>query len=180
MLNLSVKCSPGDEIRLGDTAVFLKDLEFLIVHWKDRFLEAETQVSLSGRALNRRSGNLAKSYQWQLNRNSSGYTVSLLSSAPYAEIQDTGGTVSAAAGSWLTVPLPAAMLPNGVLIKKAREYTDAFIIRSKAGNLLIVEDNGAKGITPLFVLKKQITLKPTKWASDAVDRALPSLMEMIR
>lgn len=180
MLNLSVKCAPGDTIRLGDTAVFLKELEFLIVHWKDRFLEAETQVSLSGGSINRRTGNLAKSYQWQLNKNPNGYSVTLLSSVPYADIQDSGGTIHAAAGSWLTVPLPAAMLPSGVLIKRARDYTDAFIIRSKAGNLLIVENNGAKGITPLFVLKKQVTLKPTKWASDAVDRALPRLMELIK
>lgn len=60
---------------------------------------------------------------------------------------------------WLTVPLPAAQDARGVTRAPARAYTNAFVIKSKKGNLLIVEKR-TSGLVPLFVLKKRVAIPP--------------------
>jgi hypothetical protein len=59
---------------------------------------------------------------------------------------------------FLTIPLPAAKTAAGAGRGRARDFPDTFIIKSKRGNALIVRRAGGKGIIPLFVLKKQVTI----------------------
>jgi hypothetical protein len=61
---------------------------------------------------------------------------------------------------YLTIPLPAALNANGTPKKSsARAWENTFVIRSKAGNLLIVQKNGTQ-ITPLYVLKPEVYIPP--------------------
>jgi hypothetical protein len=67
-------------------------------------------------------------------------------------------TIRPKRAQFLTIPLPAAKTAAGAGSGRARDFPDTFIIKSKRGNTLIVRRAGGKGIIPLFVLKKQVTI----------------------
>ena len=58
---------------------------------------------------------------------------------------------------WLTIPLRAAMTPAGVVRGPARSFPNTFIIRSRGGNLLIMQSRGT-GAVPLFLLKRKVEI----------------------
>lgn len=85
----------------------------------------------------------------------------------YARIQEFGGVVTAKGGGYLTIPLGRAMTKSGVLRQSARSTPGLFAIRSKAGNLLLVRKRG-KGIEPMFLLRKSVTIQPHYYLRDAM------------
>jgi hypothetical protein len=89
----------------------------------------------------------------------------------YARIQDQGGTIRAKK-KYLTIPMPG-------ILGRASNYPDSFIIRSKAGNPLIVERKGKSGMRVLFVLKREVTLPATNWFSRPLEQLLPDLNAMM-
>jgi len=82
-------------------------------------------------------------------------------SAGDLSFHEKGGTIKAK-GKYLTIPLPAAMDPRGVPLKKrARDWDHTFVRRSKKGNLLIFRKlPGANELTPLYILKPSVFIKP--------------------
>ena len=76
----------------------------------------------------------------------------------YLGTQEYGGVIRVKRSKYLTIPLPAALDARGVPLKKrAREWANTFVKRSKAGNLIIFQKT-ASGIVPLYVLKKRVTI----------------------
>lgn len=76
-------------------------------------------------------------------------------------IHETGGTIRAKSAGYLTIPLPAAMDARGVpLRKRAREWENTFVARSRKGNLLIFQKRGRDNIVPLYLLKTEVTIRP--------------------
>jgi hypothetical protein len=87
----------------------------------------------------------------------------------YARIQDEGGTIKPKNKKYLAIPLPGT---KGV----PANFPDAFVIRSAAGNLLLVQRKWKKvrggensrqtgGLELLFALKKEVRLPATFWFS---------------
>jgi len=63
---------------------------------------------------------------------------------------------------WLKIPLEAALTNAGNLKAKYSEKKKGqFFIKTKTGNLLLCEKKGKNDFTPLFILKKAITV-PTR------------------
>jgi hypothetical protein len=87
--------------------------------------------------------------------------VTVGSNKVYARIQDLGGVIRPIKGQYLTIPL-------GGTKGSIRGHTGGFFRRSKKGNLIYFVKAG-KGIKPLFVLKKQVTLKAQPYLSKAFD-----------
>ena len=79
---------------------------------------------------------------------------------PYARIQDLGGIIRPKSARNLTIPI-------GGTRGRVRDHPDGFFIRSKAGKLLYVKKIGKNQIKPLFVLKKQVTIKGKPYLSRA-------------
>lgn len=58
----------------------------------------------------------------------------------------------------LAIPLPAAKTQAGVPRGGPRDFPGTFVIRSKAGNLLVVQKGARNRLLPLFVLKPSVRI----------------------
>lgn len=110
--------------------------------------------------LSKRSGRLAASLnasQIKVSEDDNDVGVSFTLTG-IAVVHETGATIRAKSAQYLTIPLPAALNSNGTPKRPtARSWNNTFVKRSKKGNLLIFQKNG-KELTPLYVLKKSVTI----------------------
>lgn len=139
-------------------------------------LDSKIQENLSGDILHKRTGQLSRTVAWgELQRKKDlSYKVTLKTPLPYASIHDEGGIIRPKKKKFLTVPLPAALTPAGVLRGKATSFKNTFIDKTDDGDLIIFQNkNKGEGkedeIIPLFVLKKKVEIPARKWFSSAVD-----------
>jgi hypothetical protein len=74
------------------------------------------------------------------------------------------------------------------LRKRARDWQNTFVARSRKGNLIIFQKRGRKNIRPLYLLKPEVTIRPrlgmeknihgqmlpyfNRRAMDAIERAI--------
>lgn len=94
-----------------------------------------------------------------------------------ARVQEFGATITPKNAKFLTIPLPAALDSSGVPIKKrARDWPNTFVARSKAGNLIIFQRRGAE-IVPLYVLKTSVTIPPRLGMQTTLDVGLPYFVD---
>lgn len=71
-------------------------------------------------------------------------------------IHETGGVIRAKRARYLTIPLPSAMDSRGVpLHRRAREWNDTFVARSRNGTLLIFQKRLGR-VVPLYILKPSV------------------------
>lgn len=167
--------------------------------WAETVLEPFVQQSLSNQRLRRRSGQLATRTTVELGNitSSGGETETLVASVvtrnvPYAFIQEHGGTITPKKSKFLAIPLSAARTPAGGSRGDPRDFKNTFVAKSKQGNLIIFQKNNVgsrsrskraenrSDITPLFVLKRSVTIPASRWASGATADALkqlPGLLE---
>lgn len=111
----------------------------------------------SSNSLSSRSGHAVKTIRNSVKVREEGDEIlGVIGGAFYLRTHEFGATIRAKRSQYLTIPLPAALDARGVPIKRrARDWADTFIIRSKKNNLLIVQRQGTK-IVPLYVLKKEV------------------------
>jgi hypothetical protein len=96
---------------------------------------------------------------------------------PYARIQETGGIIKAKNVKFLTIPLKAAMDSRGVpIMKSARDWSNTFVAKSKAGNLIIFQRRGAQ-IVPLYVLKPSVKIPARLNMRTSLDAGLPYFVD---
>jgi hypothetical protein len=117
-------------------------------------------------------------------------------------------TIRAKNAQYLTIPLPAALkgrsigpgagkegptLPaqgSGKGAARTGPWGETFVAKSKAGNLIIfgrlAYQKGTKqgqlkgGIVPLFILKKQVTVKTRIDPKEILDRSTPKIIRDLR
>lgn len=127
----------------------------------------------SANTLSRRSGRLTDSIlrsvkvtggAWDSLRGSIGGNA-------YAGLHERGGVVKAK-GKLLTIPLPAALNGRGVAPLFARQWSNTFVARSKAGNLIIFQKRG-DDIVPLYVLKSEVYIPPRLGMARELQTQLP-------
>lgn len=134
--------------------------------------------NISGHILKTRTGHLRRNIGFKLSgfRNyqnlAIGTGVGGRKSVKYASILERGGIIRPKRASWLTIPLPGI---KGM----ARNYPDSFFIKSKKGNLLLVQKAGRSGIKPLFVLRKQVRIPAFKWLSTSIKERMAELRRMM-
>lgn len=91
----------------------------------------------------------------------------------YARIHEHGGKIRPKKAKILTIPLPG-------IKGRAANFPDAFIIKSKKGNLLLVEKKGKKGIRPLFALKSEVDIPARHWLSKSIKEMKPELLRSLK
>lgn len=96
-------------------------------------------------------------------------------SAGKLSFHETGGVIKATRSQYLTIPLPAAMDGRGVPLKRrARDWDNTFVKRSKKGNLLIFRSiPGSNQITPLYILKTSVYIPARLRMGKEIESQLP-------
>lgn len=155
----------------------------------DLTLETEGQLkqSLSGAILRVRSGRLRSSIgsivigQGKDLVGMVGSGIRQGGRVSYANIHETGGTITPKNSKYLAIPLSAALTPAGVLKKKPREYNNTFVMKSKNGNLIIAQKRGSRmsRIVALFVLKKKVEIPARHYMSRTAEEVSPRALEIM-
>lgn len=133
------------------------------------------------KTLSRRSGAMISKFKESVTVQGSNLDdiVGSFSGPHYARAQEYGATITARKAKYLTIPLPAALNSNGTPKKKsAREWKDTFVIKSKKGNLLIVQKQGS-GILPLYVLKKQVKIPARLGVRETIAKGIPYFVDTV-
>lgn len=95
----------------------------------------------------------------------------------YLRVHEFGATIKAKRGKYMTIPLSAALHANGTPIhRSARQWQNTFVLRSKTGALLIVQRNG-KNLTPLYLLKEEVTIPPRLRMRETLQKKVPLLVD---
>jgi len=147
-------------------------------------------ANVSGDILHRRTGNLARSMGYRIDRDGDGIPQSTIGSGAtlktarmvYANIHEVGGVITPKRAKWLTIPLAAAQTPAGVARFSAREakgmFDKTFFRTSQAGNLILFGTKGDE-VIPLFVLKKSVTIPARRYMSITVEQTKERVVEDI-
>ena len=108
-----------------------------------------------------RSGNLRNQFTQQTSVNGTVVKTDIGDSVNYARIQEYGGVITPKHSQYLAIPVGPALTAAGVSkYKSPRDVQGLFVIRSKAGKILLVRKDGKQGLVTYFVLVKSVTLKP--------------------
>lgn len=98
-----------------------------------------------------------------------------LKQVPYARVHEFGGIIRPKNVNWLTIPFPGKNVT-----KSAREYPRTFFQRSRKGNLILFQNEGAGRIKPLFILKKMVRIPKRAYLRPAIEQHFPLLQRRLR
>lgn len=149
--------------------------------WALSTLNQKVQESLGGGRLKRRTGNLAaRTFVTVESLGNRGSRVSIeTNDIPYGSIHEFGGTVKAKKKQFLSIPLPAVLTPAGVKKAPLPAFEPTFLRKPKSpgskADWVVFLRNRDGSATPIFLLQREVTIPPRKWASGALEDALPDL-----
>lgn len=112
------------------------------------------------RNLTRRTGQLARG--WVLPQMATGFgsvTMTFVNETKYARIQEEGGTITPKRSKFLAIPLDAAKTAAGVARISPRDLPDRQTFVAK-GIIFFKSSKNDPKPTPMFALKKSVTLPP--------------------
>lgn len=147
-------------------------------------VEPALQRNLAGDLLKRRTGSLASRTR-VTSPTVKGSEVSFeiqTNNIPYGLIHEVGGTIVPRTAKALTIPLPDALTPAGVLRKTAAEYRQnpsPFDGTFAAKGVIFGKRPNSDAIVPLFAFAKKVEIPARHWASSAIDDTVDSLIARI-
>ncbi|MDD5486112.1 MAG: phage virion morphogenesis protein [Dehalococcoidales bacterium] len=132
---------------------------------------------LSGQVLKRRTGRLASSMGYKVEESGDSFSGRVGSPVEYAAIHETGGTIRATRTRYLTIPMPAALTPAGVVRKPARRWLNTFV-RTVKGNKYIFSKEGGRAV-PIFLLKQTVKIPKRPYIAPSVAEVKDKIIEMV-
>jgi len=139
-----------------------KATKYQLTAWGSDFVKYLKQTAIKGRYVGKykggvRTGQLGRSIKFIVGIFGNLFKLEVGSwGTKYAHILEKGGIIRPIRKQYLTIPFPGVK-------GWARNYPNAFVIKSKRGNLLIVERKGKTGLKPLYALKKQVKIPAFRW-----------------
>ena len=114
-----------------------------------------------GDRLHRRTGDLSRSFDVRTFGTSLDtlHWVTGSFGVKYANVHEHGATIHAKPGRALAVPIGEALTPAGVPRGRPADFPDLFMLRRGNKSPLLMQKRGDE-IVPLFVLLKQVRIKP--------------------
>ena len=131
------------------------------------------------RTLSRRSGDLIQSVKDSVRVTSTtlANVQGGIGGAFYLRTHEYGATIRPKKAKYLAIPLPEALNANGTpKLASPRQWKNTFVKQSKAGNLLIFQKRGRQ-IVPLFVLKKEVKIRPRLGLGETLQAGLPYFID---
>lgn len=130
--------------------------------------------------LARRSGKLLRSIADSVKVTGAGDEIKgEIGAKGFGATHERGATIRAKKAKFLTIPLPAALDSRGIPKKRrARDWPNTFVIKSKRGNLLIVQRKG-KGLLPLYLLRKSVRIPPRLGLGATLEKAVPIFVDRL-
>ena len=133
----------------------------------------------SDRTLSRRSGDLIQSIKdsVRVTGNTLANVQGGIGGAFYLRTHEYGATIRPKKAKYLAIPLPEALNANGTpKLASPRQWKNTFVKQSKAGNLLIFQKRGRQ-IVPLYVLKKEVKIRPRLGLGETLQAGLPYFVD---
>jgi len=135
-------------------------------------VERDLKANVSGKYLKVRTGRLRASIGSRVNIEEEGL-VGVIGSGvrtgervKYANIHETGGTITARRVKYLTIPSKYALTKAGVMRRiSARDFEDTFV---RGG--IIWQKQGKRKIVPLFFLKKSVEIPARRYMSRTLEQ----------
>lgn len=94
-------------------------------------------------------------------------------------VHEEGATIRAKRARYLTIPLPAALTSRGTpRRRRARDWPNTFVQRSRRGNLIIFQKRGSR-IVPLYLLKKRVRIPRRLGLGATLRAAAPVALDRI-
>jgi len=97
----------------------------------------------------------------------------------YANLQETGGTITPKNAKYLTIPLPANLTRAGVMRKSPRELDNAFFNYNSKGNLIMYEVNARGKVTPMFYLTKKATVPGSHYMEKTANQTAEKFVDVL-
>ena len=148
------------------------------------YIEQQLKINISGRILKVRTGDLHDSIG-SIVKDTGNQLEGIIGSGarqgnrlPYADIHETGGTITPKNVQWLTIPLRAALTPSGMPRGRARDFENTFFAYSKAGNLILFQRKGKKAVA-LFLLKKSVTIPARRYMSITAEETAGQIADIM-
>jgi len=138
--------------------VYLNSAVFALLRQHSKGWPAGTTVN----SLSRRSGALGRSIRSsvRVDGNTLKTIEGRIGGSRIARVHEFGAIIKVRKAQYLTIPLKAALNNRGIPKKRrARDWKNTFVRKSKRGNLIIFQKRG-KGLIPLYVLKKSVKIPP--------------------
>lgn len=134
----------------------------------------------SGR-LARRSGRTLREIRRSVRVTGSGNAIEGRIGGPfYLSVHEGGAVIRVRRAQFLTIPLPAALDSRGVpKRRRARDWPNTFVQKSKRGNLIIFQRRPGGRLVPLYLLKKQVRIPRRLGLGATLRVAAPVALERI-
>lgn len=95
----------------------------------------------------------------------------------YLRTHEHGATIRPKKAKYLAIPLPEALDADGTpKVASPRQWKNTFVKQSKNGNLLIFQKRG-RHIVPLYVLKREVRIRPRLGLGDTLRTGLPYFVD---
>lgn len=153
-------------------------------------VESRLKENISGSILKVRSGRLRSSIASIVISEDKGLKAIIGSGVrqgnrlPYANIHETGGTITPRLARWLTIPLDAAKTAAGVqrftakdVMAGATKYSGSFVRKGIIFGKL--ERGKSARIIPLFVLKQSVNIPPRYYMSKTLEQMAHNITRII-
>jgi hypothetical protein len=153
-----------------------KAMKYQSEKWASKLLKHIIR-NISGRILKTRTGHLRRNIAYIIKlighklKLTVGTGVGRAREVKYARILEKGGRIIPKRARMLTIPLPGVK-------GRARNYEDTFILKSRKGNLLVVQRTGT-GIRPLFILKREVNIPAFHWLFRSISDMKPWLYRLL-
>lgn len=136
----------------------------------------ERLVDRLAAAVPQKTGAMAASFRVErLEQSSSGARVSVVSDDPGAARLDQGGTISGESHK-LAVPLSSAAVPADAT---PLDYPDLVPIPSRTGDTILAQLGPEGEVSPMFVLKDQITIHPLGYLDKVTQATEAEALDLI-
>jgi len=166
-----------------------KSFEAAKASFSEAVLKVHSDVANNfGKTIKSRTGLLRKSLKTRVKGSTlstlSGSVTAGSSKVVYANLQEFGGTIKAKRaykgvpnGPYLNIPIGENLTPAGVMRKNAKAVFNegGFMIKSRKGRWLVMSSAGK----PMFVLTKQVTIKPALGLHAARDSEITPLIRRL-